>query len=288
MVNLAEWDSLAVEMGKLGKRGRLPKNAPIQKVVDELQRSVDTMRGVVHQLLRHNRIGPDWNAQAAPDSQRLFVTLRWNGVGPVTLNGITYSRAFLVYHNKGFVMTNYVEVRKTIESSTADPLMGGFYRIAAESKDYVLLQVTQPFVNNRIVVDLIFWRGLEIPASRENESSTAFSGFQQQGPVEPEIDSGPVTGATPQPPAPPDPTEDIDLGTKLRYSGSFTITSSGLTAGQPMFVYEVPDAVFPDGSEMDRITCAAIATSATQIAVYWISHPGPVSGTRRFAFMVGE
>lgn len=290
MVNLAEWDSIATEMRKLGKAGRLPKNAPLTKVVDELQREVDTLRGAVHQLLRHNRIGPDWNAIAAPDSQRLYVSLRYDNVGDVTVDGVTYLRSLKVNHSIGFALTNFVEVRRTVATSTANPNMGGLYRLAVESKDYVVFQVAGPFVTNKIVVDLILFRGLEIPASRESESAAAFSGFQQQGPVEPEIDFGPVTANQLQdtPPTTPDPTTDVNLGSSARWTGKFTITTSGLTAGTPLFVYEVPGATFPDETEMDRITCAALATTTTNIDVYWVSHPGPMTGTHRFAYMIGE
>lgn len=286
MVNLAEWDSLANEMKRVGKAGRLPKNAPIQKVVDELQRSVDTMREVVHQLLRHNRIGPDWNAVAAPPSQARYVSLRWDGVGNVTIDGVLYQNGLMVNHNAGFILSNFVEVRRTFATSTPNPLMNHWWRIAKETERYTLLQVAPNFVNNRAVVDLILFRGLEVSAARESSSGSGFAGFQQQGPVEPEQDFGEVTGSALQEPTPgpPDPVQDINLGSTMRNSGSFTMTAENLTAGQPMFVYEIPGDDFPDETESDRITCAARATSATVIQVYWISHPGPVSGTHKFAY----
>ena len=84
---------------------------------------------------------------------------------------------------------------------------------------------------------------------------------------------------------------EVDLGSAPRMSGSFTITSSGLTVGKPVLVTQAKAAytgkgILTDEPEMDQIACSGVVTSATDIAVSWVAS-GPVKGNVKFDYIVG-
>lgn len=77
---------------------------------------------------------------------------------------------------------------------------------------------------------------------------------------------------------------DVDLGTKPKTDGKFSITSSSLTAGKPVMVI---DAAGPGGAyDDDKVVAYGIVTSSTNIDVYY-STPVGVGGTHTFKYMVG-
>lgn len=77
---------------------------------------------------------------------------------------------------------------------------------------------------------------------------------------------------------------DVDLGTKPKTDGKFSITSSSLTAGKPVLVI---DAAGPGGAyDDDKVVAYGIVTSSTNIDVYYTTPVG-VGGTHTFKYMVG-
>lgn len=78
---------------------------------------------------------------------------------------------------------------------------------------------------------------------------------------------------------------DVDLGTKPKTDGTFSITSSSLTVGKPVMVI---DAAGPGGAyDDDKVNAYGIVTSATNIDVYY-STAVAVAGTHTFKYMVGS
>lgn len=67
----------------------------------------------------------------------------------------------------------------------------------------------------------------------------------------------------------------LDLWGTAQHSGSLVWTDVGLSVGQQYTVMR--SALDGDECDMDMITGSAIATSATEIAVYWNANPGPVT-----------
>jgi hypothetical protein len=76
-----------------------------------------------------------------------------------------------------------------------------------------------------------------------------------------------------------------NLSTKPRSSGSFTVTTTGLTATRAIIVMQAPGTGGNvDDIEWDGIVANGIAISATQFTCYW-SAPAPVSGSKNFNFL---
>ncbi len=86
-------------------------------------------------------------------------------------------------------------------------------------------------------------------------------------------------------------TVEIDLGSKARNSGTFTIAGAGMTAGKPVLIQQ---AVGPytgkgdlaDETEMDQVTVTAIVTSSTVITGYWRAS-GPMLGNIKLDYAIG-
>jgi hypothetical protein len=81
-----------------------------------------------------------------------------------------------------------------------------------------------------------------------------------------------------------------NLGAAMR-DGTFTITSTGLTAGKPVEVIQRADAIATKGNatdepEMDLIQLTGNVVDATTIRVYWKA-PSVVVGTYNFAYLIG-
>lgn len=69
----------------------------------------------------------------------------------------------------------------------------------------------------------------------------------------------------------------IDLGTSPLRSGSFTITTSGLTTGDPILITQIPGpysgkGTRADEAEMGIMAISGVAESATTIRCYWTSN----------------
>lgn len=65
---------------------------------------------------------------------------------------------------------------------------------------------------------------------------------------------------------------DIDLGPRPKKSGKFTITSSGLTPGDPVIVMQAasrPGSSLYDSVEMDQIIASGFVLNSTTISVNW-------------------
>jgi len=85
-------------------------------------------------------------------------------------------------------------------------------------------------------------------------------------------------------------TVEVDLGTIPRTSGSFTITSTGLTPSKSVSIQQ---AVAPytgkgtlaDETEMDMLTVTGATTSTTNIQCYWNS-PTFVKGNFKFNYII--
>lgn len=89
----------------------------------------------------------------------------------------------------------------------------------------------------------------------------------------------------------PADTIEVNLGSRARRSGRFTITGSGFTPGGPVIVQKAGGPYTGKGSradeaEMDSITASATIVSATAIDVYWQSQ-GPVKGNIKFNYILG-
>lgn len=91
--------------------------------------------------------------------------------------------------------------------------------------------------------------------------------------------------------APAFATVEKDLGSIARRAGRFTITSSGLTAGKPVKIWQ---AVGPytgkgtreDECEMDEVVATGIVLNATTITAYW-SSATRVRGNRKLNYLIG-
>lgn len=86
-------------------------------------------------------------------------------------------------------------------------------------------------------------------------------------------------------------TTEVNFGTKPVSSGSFNITTSGLTSGRPVLVTQASGpytgkGTLADEAEMDSITVRAKTTSTTNIQCYW-SSPTYVSGNIKFDYVAG-
>ncbi len=69
-------------------------------------------------------------------------------------------------------------------------------------------------------------------------------------------------------------TIEVNLGNQRRRSGKFSITSSGLTIGKQVMIYQASGpytgkGTLADESEMDGITVNGLVTSSTNIDCYW-------------------
>lgn len=81
---------------------------------------------------------------------------------------------------------------------------------------------------------------------------------------------------------------EVDLGSTPRRSGSFQITTTGLTAGQHVIIEQIngpytAKGTLADEAEMDRVSVTGQATSSTVIQCYWTS-PTVVKGNFKFAY----
>jgi hypothetical protein len=80
-----------------------------------------------------------------------------------------------------------------------------------------------------------------------------------------------------------------DIGVSVQ-SGSFTITSSGLTTGKPVFITQTASEIPSKGNardelEMDLITLNGYVVNSTTIKVFWNS-PDIVTGEYAFGYVV--
>lgn len=124
--------------------------------------------------------------------------------------------------------------------------------------------------------------------ARENARLTTTTTSGGTGPQGPQGASGPQgpQGSSGGGSAPAHVT--VDLGGTPRRSGSFAITTSGLTTGAPARVMQAAGPYTDKGSladeaEMDAITVAAVCESSTVIRCYWNS-PTYVKGNFRFVW----
>ena len=89
-------------------------------------------------------------------------------------------------------------------------------------------------------------------------------------------------------------TVQVNISTTLAlYSGSFTISGSGLTTGKAVYIQQ---AVGPytnkgtlgDEAEMDQLNVTASVTNSTTITAYWTCVPkaGPIRGFIAFNYAV--
>lgn len=86
-------------------------------------------------------------------------------------------------------------------------------------------------------------------------------------------------------------TTEVNIGTKPRSSGTFNITTSGLTSGRPVLVVQASGpytgkGTLADEAEMDSITVRAKATSTTNIQCYWSSMTY-ITGNIKFDYVAG-
>jgi hypothetical protein len=86
-------------------------------------------------------------------------------------------------------------------------------------------------------------------------------------------------------------TVEINLGSSLRRSGKFIITTSGLTVNKPVLIQQAAVAytgkgTLTDEAEMDIVNVSAQTTSTTQITCYWNSK-SPVKGNVKFNYLAG-
>jgi hypothetical protein len=80
-------------------------------------------------------------------------------------------------------------------------------------------------------------------------------------------------------------TATVNLGTTPALSGVTTITTSGLTVGQQVMIWDAVDSTDPTESE-EHIAYSGIATSSTNVNVYWQSVDGtPKAGNRLVAYV---
>lgn len=85
-------------------------------------------------------------------------------------------------------------------------------------------------------------------------------------------------------------TTEIDLGTKPKSNGSFTITSSGLTTGKVVLINQAALAytgkgTYTDEIEMDQITVSGNVVDATTINCNWGCNT-LVAGNVKFNYLV--
>lgn len=86
-------------------------------------------------------------------------------------------------------------------------------------------------------------------------------------------------------------TVEVDLGTKARDSGSFSITGVGLTVGKPVLIQQAAAAytgkgTLTDEAELDQATVTGVVVSTTSITAYWRAS-GPMLGNVKFDYAVG-
>lgn len=87
-------------------------------------------------------------------------------------------------------------------------------------------------------------------------------------------------------------TVEVDLATtKPRNSGSFTITSSGMTTGKPVNIFKASGpytgkGTLADEAEMDSIQVTGEVANATTIQCYWNSVT-LVKGNHKFNYLIG-
>lgn len=91
--------------------------------------------------------------------------------------------------------------------------------------------------------------------------------------------------------APTISTAEVDLGSVPRRSGSFSISTTGLTANKPVFVMQgngpyTGKGTLADEAEMDGLIVSGRATSTTNIDCYWKSST-MVKGNFKFNYMAG-
>lgn len=99
------------------------------------------------------------------------------------------------------------------------------------------------------------------------------------GPTGPAIAANPIFALT---------VATIDLGTTPRYSGEFSLSTTGMTTGDAVLVVQIPGPYTGKGAQADEaemgvIAIAAYAESATTIRCYWTSRH-PMKGNIRVAF----
>lgn len=76
-----------------------------------------------------------------------------------------------------------------------------------------------------------------------------------------------------------------NVATNPQTSGSFTVTTTGLTTSSPVVVMQATGTGGnADDIEWDGIVANGIATSSTQFTCYW-SAPHPVSGSKNFNYL---
>jgi len=78
-----------------------------------------------------------------------------------------------------------------------------------------------------------------------------------------------------------------------QYSGTFDITSSGLTPGKPVLIQQAAGPYTGKGdqadeAEMDQVLATAYVVNSTTIRVYWVCPPkgGPIRGNIKFNYAV--
>jgi hypothetical protein len=84
-------------------------------------------------------------------------------------------------------------------------------------------------------------------------------------------------------------TVEVDLGSVKR-SGHFNITSSGLTVGKQVMIYQATSpytgkGTMNDESEMDSIIVNGVVTSSTNIKCFWNSNTF-VKGNFKFNYLI--
>lgn len=83
---------------------------------------------------------------------------------------------------------------------------------------------------------------------------------------------------------------EVDLGSVPVRSGSFTITTTGLTSGKPVMLQQAVGpytgkGTLADEAEMDGLTISASTTSTTTIVAYWNSATY-VKGNFKFNYII--
>lgn len=87
-------------------------------------------------------------------------------------------------------------------------------------------------------------------------------------------------------------TTEVDLGSVPRTSGSFAITSAGLTASKAVSIQQAVGpytgkGTLADETEMDMLIVTGITTSTTNIQCYWNS-PTFVKGNFKFNYIISS